>query len=62
MSFDAINLRQADREVARGADNASRFLAGQFGKAKLGAKVNPAADPRFRILQKRIPLPPSSPC
>ena len=36
---------------AKGADEATRFLAGSFGKVKLGAKVTPATDDRFRVLQ-----------
>jgi hypothetical protein len=35
---------------ARGADDTSRFVAGGFGKAKLGGKVNIATDPRFEVL------------
>jgi uncharacterized delta-60 repeat protein len=34
----------------RAADDATRFIAGKFGKAKLGGKVNVATDPRFRLL------------
>lgn len=34
--------------VAGGADEKARFLAGSFGKAKLGGKVSPAEDSRFR--------------
>jgi hypothetical protein len=36
--------------AAAGADESTRFLAGRFGKAKLGAKVDPATDARFKVL------------
>ena len=35
---------------AASADDATRFIAGAFGKARLGTKVTPATDPRFRVL------------
>jgi hypothetical protein len=35
---------------ARAADSTSRFLAGAFSKVKIGTKVDPATDARFRIL------------
>jgi hypothetical protein len=59
---DATYLDEDDRVVggassviksiaARGADGSTRFIAGKFGKAKLGTtKVTPATDERFRIL------------
>jgi uncharacterized delta-60 repeat protein len=58
---DATYLDEDDRVIggaasvirsitARGADDSSRFLAGAFGKVKLGAKVTPATDARFRVL------------
>ena len=59
---DATFLDEDDRVVggtaslirsitAKGADESSRFLAGSFGKVKLGAKVTPTVDARFRVLQ-----------
>jgi hypothetical protein len=36
--------------TAKQADGASRFLSGAFGKVKLGTKVTPGEDPRFRVL------------
>jgi hypothetical protein len=36
--------------TAKGADDATRFVAGAFGKVKIGTKVNPTTDPRFRVL------------
>jgi hypothetical protein len=37
--------------TAKNADSASRFLAASFGKVRLGTKVTPGEDPRFRVLQ-----------
>ena len=58
---DATFLDEDDRVIggatsfikairAKQADEATRFLAGSFGKVSLGAKVTPATDGRFRVL------------
>lgn len=59
---DATFLDEDDRVIggstsfirsisAKTADGSTRFLAGLFGKVKLGAKVTPGSDERFRLLQ-----------
>jgi hypothetical protein len=40
----------ASVSVKRSVDDSTMFVAGVFGSVKLPQKVNPAEDPRFRVL------------
>ena len=40
----------ASVSVKRGVDDSTMFVAGVFGSVKLPQRVNPAEDPRFRVL------------